>query len=74
MSKKGIEVDMDKVRAILALVAPTNVQEIQGFLGCVGYYWRFIEGYTQKAIPLMELLKKDIEFTWNPKDKQPLRN
>ena len=65
MSKKGIEVDMNKVRAILALVAPTNVREIRGFLGCVGYYWRFIEGYTRKAISLKELLKKDVEFTWD---------
>ena len=64
VSRKGLEVDTDKVRAILALVAPTCVREIRGFLGCVGYYRRFIEGYAKQAIPLTELLKKEEEFVW----------
>ena len=65
VSKRGLEVDIDKVKSILTLATPTNVREIRGFLGCVGYYRRFIEGYARKALPLTELLKKDAEFTWN---------
>ena len=64
VSRKGLEVDTDKVRAILALVAPTCVREIRGFLGCVGYYRRFIEGYAKQATPLTELLKKEEGFVW----------
>jgi hypothetical protein len=60
----GLQVDMDKVKTMLALLAPSNVKEILGFLGCVGYYRRFIEGYAKRAIPLTELLKKDTEFEW----------
>jgi hypothetical protein len=60
----GLQVDMDKVKTMLALLAPSNVKEIRGFLGCVGYYRRFIEGYAKRAIPLTELLKKDTEFEW----------
>ena len=63
VSKNGLEVDLDKVKAILALTAPKNVWEIRGFLGCVGYYRRFIENYARKALPLMELLKKEEEFS-----------
>ena len=66
VSKNGLEVDLDKVKAILALTAPTNVRKIQGFLGCVGYYRRFIKDYAQKALPLTELLKKEEKFSWNP--------
>ena len=65
VSRKGLEVDTDKVRAILALVVPTCVREIRGFLGCVGYYRRFIEGYAKQATPLTELLKKEEEFVWD---------
>jgi hypothetical protein len=60
----GLQVDMDKVKTMLALLAPSNVKEIRGFLGCVGYYRRFIKGYAKRAIPLTELLKKDTEFEW----------
>ena len=66
VSKSGLKVDLDKVKAILALTAPTNVREIRGFLGCVGYYRRFIKDYAWKALPLTELLKKEEEFNWNP--------
>ena len=66
VSKSRLEVDLDKVNVILALTAPRNVQEIRGFLGCVGYYRKFIENYARKALPLTELLKKEEEFSWNP--------
>ena len=66
VSKKGLEVDMEKVWAILTLAPSTCVREIRGFLGCVGYYRRFIDGYVWKAVPLMELLMKDVEFSWSP--------
>ena len=63
--KERCATDIEKVRAILTLSPPTCVREIRGFLGCVGYYRRFIDGYARKAIPLIELLKKDVEFSWS---------
>ena len=63
VSERGLEVDLEKVKSILALVAPSCVREVgRGFLGCVGHYSRFIDGFTWKAISLIEFLKKDVEF------------
>ena len=62
VSRKGLEVDINKVRAVLDLLAPTCMREVRGFLGCVQYYRRFIEGYAKQAIPLTKLLKKYEEF------------
>jgi hypothetical protein len=59
-----LEVDIDKVRAILTLTSPKTVKEVQGFLGCVGYYWRFVAAYAKIALPLTELMKKDEELIW----------
>ena len=74
VSRKGLEVDLDKVKAILTLSAPTCVREIRGFLGCIGYYRRFIDGYARKATPLTELLKRDTEYLWSAeRDKKLLR-
>ena len=70
VSSTGLQVDLEKVRVILTLLAPTSVKEIRGFLGCVGYYRRFIDGYAKRALPLTELLKKDAEFIWTGKRQQ----
>jgi hypothetical protein len=64
VSRQELEVDSNKVRAILALVAPKTVQEVRGFLGCVGYYRRFIGNYAKVATPLTELLKRETKFIW----------
>jgi hypothetical protein len=62
VSVQGISVDLDKVTTILALKAPMTVKEVRGFLGMVGYYRRFVEGYAKIALPLTDLLKKDVPF------------
>ena len=65
ISKKGIEVDYDKIAVVLSLEVPTNLKELRGFLGCVGYYRRFIEGYSKIATSLTKLLQKDVPYEWN---------
>jgi hypothetical protein len=73
VSVEGIAVDMDKSLVILALKAPTNLKEVRGFLGMVGYYRRFVEGYAKIALPLTELLKKDNPFSWTSRQEEAFR-
>ena len=61
----GVHPDLDKVDAMHALPAPTNVTKLQEFLGMVTYLSPFITGLSTLTAPLHELLKKDIGFTWN---------
>ena len=61
----GVQLDPDKVVAVHAIPAPTNVTELQKFLGMVMYLIPFIPGLSTLTAPLCELLKKDIDFTWN---------
>jgi hypothetical protein len=65
VSSKGIEVDKDKIQVIIDLLVPTNVSELQGFLGHTGYYRRFILMYAALCMCLTVLLKKEVEFSWN---------
>jgi hypothetical protein len=62
-SKRGIEVDWDKVTVWLAISFPTNATEVKGFLRYVGYYRRFIEHFAKWALPLTSMLKEDADFS-----------
>ena len=61
----GIHPDPGKVDAVHALPAPTNITELQEFLGLVTYLSPFIPGLSTLTAPLQELLKKDTDFSWN---------
>lgn len=64
ISKDGISVDPQKVRAITEIKRPTKLSELQSFLGLVGYYRRFIANFSSIAQPLTNLTKKDTPFCW----------
>jgi hypothetical protein len=58
-------VDPSKIHDVLSWNAPTTVGEIQSFLGLVGYYRRFIKGFSKTSKPMTELFK-DKKFKWTP--------
>jgi hypothetical protein len=64
ISTGGVSVDPGKVKEILDWMPPTNVSEIQSFLGLAGYYRRFINDFSKIANPMMKLLEKNKAFEW----------
>jgi hypothetical protein len=66
INRDGLAVDPKKVAAILDWKAPKDVRGIKSFIGMAGYYWRFIEGFSKIARPMIALLAKKVEFKWTP--------
>ena len=64
LSRRGVEVDLEKIRSIKQWPVPTNVREVRGFLGLTGYYRRFVPHYGSMAAPLTQLLLKLGAFKW----------
>ena len=61
----GVHPEPGKVNAVHALLAPTNITELQEFLGLVTYLSPLIPGLATLTAPLQELLKKDTDVIWN---------
>ena len=65
VSKDGISVDLDKIKAIIECYVPKNVTDIRSFMGITGYYHKFIEGIFKIAYPITSLQKKGKKFDSN---------
>ncbi|CAL0323398.1 unnamed protein product [Lupinus luteus] len=65
VSQKGIEVDPDKVKAIVEMPAPRTEKEVRGFLGRLNYISRFISQLTSTCEPIFKLLRKNHAVKWN---------
>jgi len=64
LSAEGLSVKEDKVKAIMAWSAPRNVEQVQSYLGTVGYYRKFIKDFGKKSAPLSHLFKKGVNWQW----------
>jgi len=67
ISKEGISVDPNKIKAITEWTVCKDVSDIRSFMGITGYYRRFIEGFSKIAYPITSLQKKGIKFNWTDK-------
>ncbi|KAK3569110.1 hypothetical protein QTP86_022143 [Hemibagrus guttatus] len=65
VSRRGVEMDVVKVRAVTDWPAPTTVREMQCFLSFANFYRRFIRNYSSVAGLLTSLLKgKPKRLAW----------
>ena len=60
----GIHMIKDKLEAIQTWPQPGNQTQLRRFLGLVGYYRRYFEGFAKVANPLFGLLRNDTRFLW----------
>ena len=64
INRSGIQPVESKVRAIHEAPTPTNVKELQAFLGMLNYYAWYLPNLSTVLAPLHELLSKDCKWTW----------
>ena len=64
VSEEGLRPDPRLLESIREIQPPTSVTQVRSFLGLVGYYRRFIKGFSKIAAPLNKLLEKNRPFVW----------
>ena len=73
VSQRGIEVDLDKIKATVEMKPSRTEKEIREFLGMIQYISRFIAQLTMTCEPLFQLLRKEVPTIWNENVKKFLR-
>ena len=70
----GIRTQPEKIQAVYDWKPSANVKELRSFLGLCGFYQRFVVGYAQIVAPLTDLLRKDVDWYWNPAHEKAFQN
>ena len=68
VSEAGIATDPAKIEKVANWPVPESVNDVRSFLGFVGYYRKYIKGFSQIAKPLTDLLR-GLESTSKKKSK-----
>ena len=64
VSEEGLRPDPKLLEGIREIPPKSSVTQVRLFLGSVGYYRRFIKGFSKIAAPLDKLLEKNKPFVW----------
>ena len=64
IDKDGVRTTPTKIKSILEIPEPTNVKQLQSFIGGINYYSRFIDNMSTITKPLYRLLEKESKWIW----------
>ena len=73
VTREGISIDPEKIKAIEYWTVPKDVTDVLSFMGITGYYRRFIEGFSRITNPITSLQKKGKKFDWKQKCEESFK-
>ena len=62
VSQRGIKANSEKVQAIINMVSPRTIKEVQKLTGRIAALNRFVSRVTDKCLPFFKTLKR--AFSW----------
>ena len=70
VSNDALEMDPEKVQAILDWPSPQSIYEVRSFHGLASFYRKFIKKFSGICSPIVETIRKDKQpFKWTAKAK-----
>ena len=72
LTTSGIKPQTEKIKAICDMKPPSNKKGVREFLGMVGYYREFINGFADAARPMTKLTKMTLNFPGMKNARQDL--
>ncbi|CEL54850.1 hypothetical protein RSOLAG1IB_11795 [Rhizoctonia solani AG-1 IB] len=73
VSDKGFSLDKLKIQAVQEWPTPTTVKQVQSFLGFANFVHCFVANFSQIALPLHNLVRKEVKWQWTEKEEGAFR-
>jgi hypothetical protein len=70
VSTKGIEVNPDKIKALIEMQDPVSVKDVQKLTGRVAALNRFIPRVAERSLSFFQVLRSSRNFQWSKTQKQ----
>ena len=64
VSKKGISIDPERIKAIEQIPLPHNKKGMQSFMGTINFVRRFVLDFAQIVKDLQNMVKQSVQFKW----------
>jgi hypothetical protein len=72
ISHRGIEANLEKIKAIMRMEPPRSQKKVERLTGCMAAIRRFISRLGERGMPFYKLLKKVDKFRWTAKAQEAL--
>ncbi|KAK3731843.1 hypothetical protein QZH41_020209 [Actinostola sp. cb2023] len=69
-TSNGLKIDSDKVKAIVDMPKPEDIQGVQRLNGFVIYLAKFLPKLSDVMLPIRELTRKDVDWQWSEKQEK----
>ena len=70
ITANGVSSSPDKVNSLKEATPPSNVNELQSFLGSANFLRKFVPKFAEIVAPLYDLLKKGNQWKWGPAENE----
>jgi hypothetical protein len=70
VSTKGIESNLDKIKALIEMQDPISAKDVQKLTGRVAVLNRFIPRAAERSLPFFQVLRSTKNFQWSETQKQ----
>jgi ribonuclease HI len=70
VSHRGIEANLEKIKAIEVMRPPTHIKDVQKLTGSLATLSRFISRLAKRALPFFKLLRKSDPLSWTEEAEQ----
>lgn len=74
ITEQGVKPCPEKIAAVLNFSTPKSPKEIKSFLGLAGYYRKFIPNFSKITLPLVKLLRKNVNYEWTSLQQSAFEN